>query len=120
MPFSLTQLVLSVFLIFAATRVILRFKGGTLSPAEFLFWSGIFIVGLVAVVFPGLTTDFARTIGVGRGVDAVVYLSIALLFYLVFRIYIYLEDQKREMTDLIRKLALKEYEKKSKKSATKN
>jgi len=39
-------------------------------------------------------------------VDVIVYLSLALLFYLVFRIYVMIEDIRREITFLIRQLAL--------------
>lgn len=63
---------------------------------------------IVIVLFPSLSGAVAKFMGIGRGVDAIVYTSITLLFYLVFRLYVYLEDLRHEITDLVRKLALKE------------
>ena len=108
MPLSITQTVLLIFLLFALTRVILRFRGSTLSFTGLIFWSAIFGMAMVGVLFPILTSQVANFLGIGRGVDAVIYTSIVLLFYLVFRIYIYIEDLRREITELVKKIALKE------------
>ena len=51
-------------------------------------------------------TRIAEFFGVGRGVDIIVYISLALLFYLVFRIYVMIEDLRHQMTDIIREIAL--------------
>lgn len=65
--------------------------------------------------FPDQTTKVARFVGINRGVDFIVYVSIATLFYLVFRIYIMLENLRHEMTEIIRKVALENASKKEKK-----
>lgn len=112
MLFSLTQLFLTLFLLFALTRVVLRFRGGAVSVFGFFFWIIIFGLGTIAVLKPDLTSNFANTLGIGRGVDAVLYISIVLLFYLLFRLHIFLEDIKREISSLIRELALRELDEK--------
>lgn len=108
---TLTQIILIAFLLFALSRVVLRFQGGSLSKIGFFFWSGIFLFAILTVILPDLSSRFANLLGIGRGVDAVVYSSIALLFYLVFRLHIFIEDLKHQLTTLIKKLALKEFEK---------
>jgi hypothetical protein len=118
MNFTLTQIILSLFLFFALSRVYLRFKGGDISLIGFIFWTILFGSAVVIVLFPLFSTDIARIMGIGRGVDAIVYTSIVLLFYLVFRLYIYLQDIRQEITELVQKLALKEGEKNEKKSST--
>lgn len=115
MSISLVQIFLSLFLLFALSRVILRFRDGELTISGLIFWSSVFSLAIVIVLIPGLTSKAAQKLGIGRGVDAVVYTSIVVLFYLVFRLYVYLQDIKHEITSLIRKLALKEFEKKQKK-----
>ena len=72
------------------------------------------------VLFPEITGKIARSVGIGRGADAVVYTSIVLIFYLVFRLYIYLQDIRQEITTLIRKLALKQLSEKNAKKTTKD
>lgn len=66
------------------------------------------MLALAGVLEPGLTSYVARRLGIGRGTDVVLYLSIALLFYLIFRLSIALEEIRREITELVRKIALKD------------
>ncbi len=66
------------------------------------------MLALAGVLEPGLTSYMARRLGIGRGTDVVLYLSIALLFYLIFRLSISLEETRREITDLVRKIALED------------
>lgn len=118
--FTLTQIVLLLFLIFALSRVLLRFKGGAIQITGFIFWSGLFGFAIIAVLFPRLTSEFARAAGIGRGVDAVIYSSLVLLFYLIFRLHIFLEDIKEEITTIVRKLAMQELEKNNAKKSSKD
>lgn len=117
---TLTQIVLLIFLLFAISRVILRFRGGALSVRGFVFWSGLFGLAIVAVFFPGLTGELAKAAGIGRGVDAVIYASLVLLFYLIFRLHIFIEDIKNEITTLVRKLAMEEMDNKNAPKTSKN
>lgn len=112
MNINLIQIFLTVFLIFALSRVILRFKGGNLSLAGLLFWSVSFGLAAFFVIFPIYTSEIARSLGIGRGVDVIIYASIIILFYLVFRLYVYMQDIRKEITDLVKKIALKDIQKK--------
>jgi hypothetical protein len=62
------------------------------------------------VLRPETATFLARSLGVGRGADVVIYLSVAALFYLQFRLFGRLEDHERQITALTRELALKNLE----------
>ncbi|MBI2617141.1 DUF2304 family protein [Candidatus Gottesmanbacteria bacterium] len=115
MSVTLTQFVLSIFLFFALSRTFLRLRSGELSLIGFFFWSAIFSLAIIIVLFPELTSFVASPLGIGRGADVVVYVSIALLFYLVFRLYIFLEDIRHEITKLVQQIALQNDTKKSKK-----
>lgn len=66
------------------------------------------MLALAGVLEPGLTSYIAKRLGIGRGTDVVLYLSIALLYYLIFRLSISLEDTRREITEVVRKIALKD------------
>ena len=101
------QIVFGIFLLFAVSRVLLRLKDGTLALNNFIFWTGLFVVALIGVVKPELTTVLAQKLGINRGSDIVVYASILLLFYLIFRTNILLENLRHDLTELVRKLALK-------------
>ncbi len=101
------QIGLIIFLIFALSRVILRFRSGEITLAEFIFWGIVFTLAIIGISFPNETTKFANTLGITRGVDLIVYASIVTVFYLVFRLYVALENLRHEITELVRKLALK-------------
>ena len=105
------QIILIFFLSFAVSRVYLRLKDGSLTLGAFLFWLGIWVLAGFAVIKPSFTTFIAKKIGIQRGTDVVIYLSLALLFYLMFRTNILIEDLRSEITRLARKIALQNKEK---------
>jgi small membrane protein len=102
------KILLVGFFMFALTRAVLRFRDGHINARELvtlcLFWIGASIVAL----WPTLTTTLANLLGVGRGADAVLYITVAALCYLQFRTYIRIRDTEQQLTELVRKLALRE------------
>jgi len=112
MTFLPVQIIFAIFLLFAITRVLLRLKDGTLTFNNFLFWLLVFILAIVGVIKPELTSIAADWLGINRGSDVVVYASILLMFYLIFRTNILLENLRHDLTQLVRRLALKDETKK--------
>lgn len=100
------QLIAAIFALFALSRVYLRFKEKKLSSISFIFWVIIWLCGVAAILFPSITTEVAGFVGIGRGVDAILYASIIVLFYLIFRLYVKIEDTQRLITEVARKIAL--------------
>ena len=109
------QLFIVAFLVFAFSRVWLRVREGTIGWGMFLFWTLVWVLALAAVVKPGVTTKIANRLGVGRGVDAVLYVSIVVLFYLNFRALVLVENLRHEITRLTREIALREAKKTARK-----
>lgn len=104
----LLQFFLLLFLIFAVSRVLLQLRQRNLTIGSFLFWGGVFIAAMIGVLEPELTSQVARVLGIGRGADVVIYFSIVILFYLIFRITIAIEGVRSEITYIIRHLAFKD------------
>ena len=100
------QIFLLALVLFAVSRVYLRAKEKILSPKTALFWFAIWTAAAFGILLPKTTSSLAGIVGVGRGVDVIVYVSLALLFYLVFRLFVSVEDLRHEITYLIRQLAL--------------
>ncbi len=103
---TLIQILAFVFVTFAASRAVLRAKDKKINLFELLFWLCIWGGLIVVVFFPRLTNYLAEFVGIGRGIDVIVYTSIGLLFYLIFRLYVKLEDTERGITQLVREIAL--------------
>lgn len=102
------QTILILFLLFAISRVYLRAREGKLNFGEIAFWGSLFSIAILGVLDPEFTNYIAQQLGIGRGVDVVLYLSIVLLFYLVFRTNVLIEETQHQITQLVRELALKE------------
>ncbi|MEK7565619.1 MAG: DUF2304 family protein [Patescibacteria group bacterium] len=103
---ALIQIILIAFSLFALSRVVLRFRGGQIRGMEFIFWSTLFSIAIIGIALPGELSRLAGLLGIGRGVDLITYASIAILFYLVFRLYVFLEDIRHEITEVVRMIAL--------------
>ena len=100
------QIILLIFLVFAISRVVLRLREGSLTLGAFLFWGAIWLAAGLAVLDPDFTSYIALKIGIQRGTDVVIYLSLVLLFYLIFRTNVLIENLKEEITKLTREIAL--------------
>jgi hypothetical protein len=104
------QIVLLCFSVFAFSRVLIRYRRGGMRMLHlglwFIFWTCVVVVALL----PDTTSLLARWLGVGRGVDTAMYLSILMVFYLIFRSFAKIEDLDRQLTRIVRANALREME----------
>lgn len=105
-----SQVLLDALLLFALAVTMAKYVQRRIKPVEAFLWSCIWIAALIVVTLPDATTLLARALGIGRGVDVVIYLSVPLGFYLVFRLYEKLDRLEHDLTKVVRHLALKESE----------
>jgi len=94
------KIIVLIIVLFAISRVILRFKDRQLSFREMLFWVVIWTATIFLLFDPNISNILANYLGIGRGVDAVFFLAIILVFYLVFRLYVKLDKLDRNITEL--------------------
>ncbi len=104
------KILVSAFVLFAISRVWLRYRDGAIGMFGVTLWSLLWLAIGGFVWWPKVTDFFAQKIGIGRGVDALVYISIVGLFYGMFRLYVKMEFLEHEITDLTRKLAIRSRE----------
>ena len=86
MHLILIQVVVVVFALYAAVRTMARFRKGVISLVELLLWVGFWIAVGILVLIPEITQKLARILGVGRGADAIFYVSLVGLSYAFFRL----------------------------------
>ncbi len=102
------QLIVIAFCLYAALRVWQKIKNRTLGKRWGAFWL-VFWLGVGAVVaLPWTTSLLAARLGVTRGVDLVVYISVIVLFYMIFRLTVKIEKLEGNITKLVREIALTE------------
>lgn len=68
----------------------------------------ISIAGILAALDPNRTTKLAQTIGISRGTDLIVYLVTLVVFQGFVVFYLRLRKVRRELTLLVRHLAILE------------
>lgn len=107
----LIQILIVGFVVLTIGRLWARFRRRTISIAELMIWTGFWLAVAVVVLEPNLTWGLARLLGVGRGVDAVLYLAMVGLSYALFREYLHIRRVEQQLTQLVRQLALAQVEK---------
>jgi small membrane protein len=105
-----SQFVLGAIVLTALALTAYRYHRRQMKVLDMLFWASLWMVALVAIAFPDMTVFVARLFGIGRGVDAAIYLSIVLVFYLIFRLFMRLGQLDNQITAIVRHLALTERE----------
>lgn len=71
-------------------------------------WTIGTIGALVVVWVPETSSRVAQLFGVGRGADVIVYFGLVLLFVLVFQLHVSHVRLERQLTELVRREALKD------------
>jgi len=98
----LIQIIISLFILFAVLRLVLRFRKTELKISEFVTWLVFWLAAAAAVWLPDFLTYVANLVGIGRGADLVLYMGVVVVFYLIFKIYIRLEKMERNITKVVR------------------
>ena len=106
---SLLKILTVIFIVFAASRAYLRFKGKSLNFSSLIFWSIIWLATLVFVFDPQISDAIAKLFGLQRGTDTVFFLAIILLFYLIFRLYVKVDMIDKDLTRLVSEISKKNF-----------
>lgn len=102
------QIILVIFFIFALSKVWGRYQNKELNTGEMIGWSLFWILATAVVVVPNSTFILAKILGVGRGADAIVYLSLAIIFFLIFKLFVRLDKMEKQITKIVRTDALQD------------
>ena len=104
----LIQFIFLLFFAFAFAKVLLRFFKKDLTLLQALMWGGFWVAAAVIILIPNSSFFFARALGVNRGADVIVYVTMAFLAFIVFRLTVRIEQMEKKITLLVRKNALEE------------
>jgi len=102
------QILFLIFSVFAIINIVQRRRSGQLGPKGLVFWILFWLMADLAVWWPNSTTVIANRFGIGRGTDFILYISLALIFYLLFKMNVKIESVGRDVTRVVRKNAVEE------------
>src|SRR3989344_9209015 len=103
----LIQIILIVAIILIILRLIYKLRGRDIGLGQFSIWLIIWLMAILVIWYPKITSYLATKVGIGRGVDLVIYIFIIVVFYLMFRLLLRIEKIERHITGLVREMALK-------------
>ena len=100
------QFFLLTLVLFAVTRVIQKYRQRGIQLLEFSIWLLVWAGAIFIILFPDATNFLAALLGIWRGADLVLYTSLLVIFYLVFRIHLALDRVEQEITAIVQAMAL--------------
>lgn len=111
MNFQLIQLLVTIVSGFVILKTVSKFRAKEIPFSLCFLWSLFWILGIVIVWQPSIADAIANILQVGRGADAVLYLSLVAIFYLLFKIFVRFEKIDKDITALVREIAILERKK---------
>lgn len=92
--------------IIAIIAAVLRLRNGKMHLGTAVLWILIWLIVIWVSIFPNSTNMFANLTGIGRGLDVVLILGLIGGYYLIFKMYTMIENMDKEITLLVREIAL--------------
>jgi hypothetical protein len=97
------QILLLASLFLIVLYIYLRLRSSVVDSVVFILLA---LIGAALVVFPDYTTVIANKIGIGRGVDMVIYFSILFLGFVCLKLYARIRRLEQTLTTIIRESAM--------------
>ena len=112
MQFEIYQWLVPLVGLIYIGRTFLQFRRGKRSMRGMVIWTIFWFIIIVLAVIPNpVSFKIAEILGFKSNINAVIFVALGLLFLLVFYLSSSLDRIERQMTELVRKLAIKEAEK---------
>jgi hypothetical protein len=101
---NLFQIVFVIFCAVQAAFSLMRFARTRQTTA--LLFLAAWIVAIGLILYPGISTQVAHTVGIGRGVDFVTYSLLVAFLWAHYQQYLRYKRVENEVTLLVRELAI--------------
>jgi hypothetical protein len=102
---SIAILIILIFVI----RLFVLQKQKKIPAGEFIFWLLFWLIAAAGIIFvkdlDRLAADFGFS---ASGIQIIIYAAVAVLFYLNFRLRLKVEKMDKDITQVIREVALRE------------
>lgn len=106
---QITGIMFALLMIYFA---LLHYKKQHLSGIEIASWLLIWMLVILVVLFPDIVRVYAMSFSVSRVLDLLIAGAFIVMFVMVASAYVRVSELEKRLEDLVRKLALKENDKK--------
>lgn len=105
----LQQIIASLVIVFFLVKLWQQKYRSEISRFEFAIWLIFWLLAGLAVIFIKFIDRISSSLGFSaRGIDVLVYMGFALLFYLVIKMRIRINQMDKNITKIVKHLALKD------------
>ena len=105
------QVVVPIIAIVFLTYTLVMYRRGRSSAFEMIGWLLVWaLIILIALLPDEVTGLIADALGIKSNVNAIIFLGLGILFFMQFHLFMLVRRQNVTISDLVRKLALKEKE----------
>lgn len=101
------QIIALIIILFFLSRLFWQKRKKQINAGEFIFWLVFWISAAVAVVSLKWIDKLVAGLGFsGSGIEVLFYIAVIILFYLIFRLRLKIEKMEKNITKVIREIAL--------------
>ncbi|MDD4996026.1 MAG: DUF2304 family protein [Patescibacteria group bacterium] len=105
----LQRILALIIIVFFISRVFWQKRKKQIQVNEFVFWLVFWALAGILVLFLKQIDKFVSYLGFSAsGIDILLYLGIAILFYFIFRLRLKLAKIEKDITVIVRNIALKD------------
>ena len=105
------KLTLVLFAFFALHKTYRQYKQKRVSSHWFTIWALFWTIVIFVAFLPETTDVLATYVGVEKGADLIVYIAVLVLTYGMYRVMVGQERLRKDITDLVRQIAILEAKK---------
>ena len=103
----LQQFLAFIIIFYFLFRLFWQKKKNEISRNEFIFWSIFWAVSMLLILFIKKIDQLVANFGfTASGIDVLLYASVIIIFYLIFRLRLRMEKIERNLTKIIREITL--------------
>ncbi len=111
--FSLYQFFVPMFACLMITKAVSRYMRHSITVRELVVWFIVWCGVSFGALFPDVSMMWLSTItGIKSGLNALIFFTLVLLVYGSLNLFIKLEEHERRLTELVRSIALKDFNQK--------
>ena len=104
----LQQIIALIIIAFFLSRLFWQKQKKQISANEFIFWLFFWLLAAIAMICLKWIDKLVAGLGFsGSGIEVLLYVAVAILFYFIFRLRLRLEKMEKDITKVVREIALK-------------
>ena len=104
----LQQIIALIIIAFFLSRLFWQKNKKQIRANEFIFWLFFWLITAGAIIFLKWIDRLVVGLGFsGSGIEVLIYVAVAILFYFIFKLRLRLEKMEKDITKIVREIALK-------------